>query len=75
MVTDGRIVRNAQVRVLRDGEAVHTGTISSLRHLKDDVSEIAQGFECGIGVSDFQEWQDGDVVEAFQEQEVRRATL
>jgi translation initiation factor IF-2 len=75
MVTNGRIVRNAQVRVLRDGQTVHTGAVSSLRHLKDDVSEIAQGFECGIGVAGFQDWQEGDVIEAFQEQEVRRATL
>ncbi|KPJ64492.1 hypothetical protein AMK68_01570 [candidate division KD3-62 bacterium DG_56] len=75
MVTEGRIVRGASVRVLRDGEVVHAGSVDSLRHLKEDVNQIAQGSECGIGVAGFQEWQEGDIIEAFQEQEVRRETL
>jgi translation initiation factor IF-2 len=75
MVSAGRIARNDSVRVIRDGTVVHAGKVDSLRHLKDDVSEMAQGFECGIGVSDFQDWQEGDAIEAFREQEVRRETL
>jgi len=75
MVTEGRILRGASIRVLRDGKVIHAGTVGSLRHLKDDVNEMAQGFECGIGVTGFQEWQEDDIIEAFQEQEVRRETL
>jgi translation initiation factor IF-2 len=63
-VTDGRITRNATARVLRKGELLHQGTISSLKHLKDDVREMAAGFECGIGVDGFNDFQVGDIIEA-----------
>ena len=63
-VTDGRITRNATARVLRNGELLHQGTISSLKHLKDDVREMAAGFECGIGVDGFNDFQVGDIIEA-----------
>jgi translation initiation factor IF-2 len=74
-VTDGQIRRGAKVRVRRAGEVVHTGTLDSLKHLKDDVREMAQGFECGIGIDNFNAWQEGDIVEAFQVRELRRETL
>jgi translation initiation factor IF-2 len=65
-VTDGRISRNAAARILRNGKLLHEGTISSLKHLKDDVREMATGFECGIGVDGFNDFQVGDVIEAVR---------
>jgi translation initiation factor IF-2 len=65
-VTDGRISRNATVRVLRNGKLLHQGTISSLKHFKDDVREMAAGFECGIGVDGFNDFQVGDTIEAVR---------
>jgi translation initiation factor IF-2 len=65
-VTDGRISRNTTARVLRNGKLLHQGTISSLKHFKDDVREMAAGFECGIGVDGFNDFQVGDTIEAVR---------
>jgi translation initiation factor IF-2 len=70
-VTDGRITRNAPARVLRNGELLHRGTISSLKHLKDDVREMASGFECGIGLDGFNDFQVGDIIEALRLEQTR----
>jgi translation initiation factor IF-2 len=64
-VTDGEIRRNARMRVLRNGEAVHEGAISSLKHLQEDVREVRNGFECGIGLKGFDNVQVGDRLECF----------
>ncbi len=64
-VTDGKITRSSQVRVQRDGKVVFTGLIQSLRRGKDDVREVAQGFECGITVEDYNQLEMGDVLETF----------
>ena len=66
-VTNGRVSRNAGVRVLRGGQPVYEGNIASLRHFKDDVREMAAGFECGIGIDGFNDFQEGDVLEAFRQ--------
>ncbi len=73
-VTDGKIQRNVGVRVLRDGVVVYTGKIGSLRRFKDDVKEVLSGFECGIGVENFNDIKVGDNLEAFVMLEVE-ATL
>lgn len=73
-VSDGKIQRNAKVRVLRDGVVVYTGKISSLRRFKDDTKEVAAGYECGIGVENFNDVKIGDNLEAFIMLEVE-ATL
>ncbi|MCL2459677.1 MAG: translation initiation factor IF-2, partial [Desulfobulbus sp.] len=73
-VIAGKIERNARVRVLRDGVVVYTGRISSLRRFKDDVKEVLTGFECGIGVENFNDIKIGDNLEAFVLDEVE-ATL
>jgi translation initiation factor IF-2 len=65
MVQNGKITRNNQVRIMRDGEAVFTGGIASLRRFKDDVREVSEGFECGIGIEGFNAIEDGDVIEAL----------
>ncbi|MGH2454312.1 MAG: translation initiation factor IF-2, partial [bacterium] len=69
-VTSGRIVRGAAARLLREGAIVYEGAISSLRRFKDDAREVAEGFECGIGLERFQDIKVGDVIEAYQLQRV-----
>ncbi|HEV2720762.1 MAG TPA: translation initiation factor IF-2, partial [Thermoanaerobaculia bacterium] len=66
MVVDGLIPRTASVRLLRDNRVIFEGKIASLRHFKNDVSEVRQGFECGIGIERFQDIKKGDVIEAFK---------
>ncbi len=65
-VSDGKMARNARVRLLRDGVVVHTGKIGSLRRFKDDVREVAKGYECGIGLENYNDVKAGDVIEAFE---------
>jgi translation initiation factor IF-2 len=71
-ITDGVIRRNADVRVLRNGKTLYAGKIASLRHVKDDVRELAAGFECGIMLDGFNDFQEDDTLEAFTMEEVRR---
>ena len=71
-VTEGEIVRNARARLLRNGVVVFDGVIGSLRRFKDDVRNVASGFECGIGLAAFNDVKEGDVIEAYQIREVAR---
>jgi translation initiation factor IF-2 len=71
MVTDGRVARNSLVRVLRNGEVIHEGGVSSLRHFKDEVSDMAAGFECGVGLGGFTDFQEGDVLETYRREKGR----
>jgi len=73
-VQDGKVVRNAQVRLLRDNIVVYEGKMSSLRRFKDDVKEAASGYECGIGLENYNDIKQGDIIEAF-EMEKMAATL
>ena len=70
-VTDGRVLRNASARVLRNGQVVYDGQITSLRHFKDDVREMAAGYECGVGLIGFNDFQEEDVLEIHRLQEAR----
>ena len=70
-VVDGKVVRNAQSRVLRKGEEIWKGKISGLKRFKDDVREVAQANECGIKLEDFDELQEGDIIEAFILEEIK----
>jgi translation initiation factor IF-2 len=72
-VTNGVITRGSKVRFLRDGTVIWKGTISSLKRFKDDVREVHSGFECGIGLSDFQDLKQGDVIETYEEREIPRS--
>ncbi len=65
-VLSGKVQRNALVRVRRRGEVVYEGRLDSLKRFKDDVREVAAGFECGIGIDKFQSWQEGDIIEVYQ---------
>lgn len=71
-VTGGKIQRNAQVRLVRDGIVVYEGSIDSLRRFKDDVKEVASGYECGIGLTNFNDIKEGDVIEAYVIKEIKR---
>lgn len=71
-ITDGLFERNSSARVLRDSVIVYEGALSSLRRFKDDVKEVRQGFECGIGIENFNDIKEGDVIEAFTMKEVER---
>ncbi len=71
-VQDGKVQRNAQIRVVRDGVVIHEGQIASLRRFKDDVREVAAGYECGIGIENFNDIHEGDVIEAYAMEEVKR---
>jgi translation initiation factor IF-2 len=71
-LTKGTIRRNSQVRLIRDGVVVYEGRVASLRRFKDDVAEVREGFECGIGLENFQDVKEGDVIEAFEVEEFAR---
>jgi translation initiation factor IF-2 len=72
-VTNGTIQRGARARLVRDGTVVYEGRVGSLRRFKDDVREVQEGFECGIGLENFQDVKEGDVIEAFEIREVARS--
>lgn len=74
-VLDGSILRNANVRVKRNDMVIYEGKISSLKRFKDDVREVTKGFECGIGIEGFNDFQEGDIIEAFEIREVKRTSL
>ena len=71
-VSDGKIGRNSEVRVVRDGIVVHEGLLSTLKRFKDDVKEVAEGYECGMTIERFNDLKEGDVIEAFVMEEVAR---
>jgi translation initiation factor IF-2 len=71
-VQNGTITRGSKVRFLRDGTIIWKGTITSLRRFKEDAHEVRAGFECGIGLSDFQDLKAGDVIETYDEREIER---
>ena len=71
-VTEGKIMRNAEVRLVRDGKIVLTGKLSSLKRFKDDAKEVAQGYECGIGIENFNDLKVGDIIEAFNKETIQR---
>lgn len=71
-VIDGKVTRSAMVRLTRDGVVIHEGNISSLKRFKDNVKEVASGYECGIGLEDYNDLKEGDIIEAYIEEEVKR---
>jgi len=71
-VRSGVISRGSKVRFLRDGTIIWKGAIQSLRRFKDDAREVREGFECGVGLSDFQDLKPGDLIETFDEREIAR---
>lgn len=72
IVRSGKIHRNSKVRIIRDGIVVYTGELGSLKRFKDDVKEVAKGFECGLNISNYNDIKVGDIIEAFENKEVSR---
>ena len=72
IVRDGKITRNAKVRIIREGIVIYSGTLGSLKRFKDDVKEVAKGFECGLNIENYNDIQVGDMVEGYQEVEVKK---
>ena len=72
MVTSGKIFRNSKVRVVRAEEILFDGKLLSLKRFKDDVKEVAKGYDCGIQISEFNDLQEGDIIQCYQEVEVKR---
>ncbi|NVN94723.1 MAG: translation initiation factor IF-2 [Bacteroidetes bacterium] len=72
MVLDGKITRNTKIRIIRDGIVVYTGRLGSLKRFKDDVKEVNSGFECGLNIDNFNDIKVGDIVEGYEETEVKR---
>ncbi|MDC6384107.1 translation initiation factor IF-2 [Flagellimonas taeanensis] len=72
MVTSGKIFRNSQIRLIRDGVVIYTGELSSLKRFKDDVKEVSKGYDCGLQIKNYNDIKEGDIVEAFQEVAVKK---
>ena len=72
MVTGGKVFRNSQVRLIRDGVVIYTGELASLKRFKDDVKEVSKGYDCGMQVKNYNDIHEGDIIEAFQEVAVKK---
>lgn len=71
-VQDGKVDRKSRIRIIRDGIVIHTGTLESLKRFKDDVKEVSKGYECGLNIEKFNNIEVGDIIEAFEEVEVKQ---
>ena len=75
MVTDGLIKSTNKVRILRDGAIIYEGEIESLKRFKDDVKEVAKGYECGMQIEDYNDLKEGDIIEVYVMEEVKRKEI
>ncbi len=72
MVMNGKIYRNSGIRLIREGVVVFTGELESLKRFKDDVKEVSKGYDCGMQIKNYNDIQEGDIIEAFQEVAVKK---
>jgi translation initiation factor IF-2 len=72
MVTDGKIFRSSKIRLIREGVVIYTGELSTLKRFKDDVKEVAKGYDCGIQIKNYNDIEQLDIIEAFQEVMVKK---
>ena len=72
IVREGRIKRSCKVRLIRDGIVRYTGELGSLKRMKDDVKEVTSGYDCGLSISGYNDVQEGDLIEAYEEVEVKK---
>ncbi|MDE5924276.1 MAG: hypothetical protein K2G75_03035, partial [Muribaculaceae bacterium] len=72
IVRDGKLKRQSKVRVVRDGIVIYTGELGSLKRFKDDVKEVVSGYDCGLSVQGYNDIREGDIIEAFEEVEVKK---
>ena len=71
-VLEGKVTRNSSLRLVRDGIVIHEGQISSLKRFKEDAKEVNTGYECGIGIDSYNDLKEGDIIEAFIIEEIKR---
>jgi translation initiation factor IF-2 len=71
-VEEGKIIKNSLLRVLREGEIIYEGKLTSLKRFKEDVPEVKTGYECGIGIAGFQDFLENDIIEVYEQKEVKR---
>ena len=74
-MTDGRVDRNSEIRLIRDNVVIFTGKVGSLKRFKDDVAEVKQGFECGIGIANYNDVKVGDIIEFFVTERIAAQSL
>ena len=74
-VLDGKILRNSDIRVIRDGIVIFESSLASLKRFKDDVKEVAAGYECGLSVEKFNDIKEGDIIESFKIEAIKRKEL
>jgi translation initiation factor IF-2 len=74
-VAEGKVTRSSELRLLRDNVVIFTGKVGSLRRFKDDVSEVKQGYECGIGIANYNDLKEGDVIESFVMEKIAQESL
>ncbi|NTW25201.1 MAG: hypothetical protein HGA37_10895, partial [Lentimicrobium sp.] len=72
MVLDGKINRNTRIRIIRDGIVIYTGNLGSLKRFKDDVKEVSAGYECGLNIDKFNDIKVKDIIEGYEEVEIKR---
>ena len=72
MVIDGKVYRNSSIRIIRDGVVIHEGELASLKRFKDDVKEVAKGYECGLNIKNFNDIKEYDIIEAYETVEVKK---
>jgi translation initiation factor IF-2 len=72
MVMSGKIFRDSQIRIIRDGIVVHDGTLTALKRFKDDVREVAKGYDCGVQIKNYNDIVEGDLIEAYKEVAVKK---
>lgn len=73
-VLSGKVIRNCKMRVRRKDKVIYEGTLDSLKRMKEDAREVSSGYECGVGCAKFADWQEGDIIEAYQ-MTLKRRTL
>ena len=71
-ISKGKVIRNSKLRLLREGEIIYEGNLTSLKRFKDDANEVLEGFECGIGIDNFKEFEVNDIIEVYENKEVKR---
>jgi translation initiation factor IF-2 len=72
MVTDGKIIRNSGVRIIREGVVIYTGELESLKRFKDDVKEVTKGYDCGLQIKGYNDIKEGDVVECYEQVAIKK---
>jgi translation initiation factor IF-2 len=72
MITDGKVIRNNRIRLIRDGVVIFTGELVALKRFKDDVKEVSKGYDCGMQIKGYNDIKENDIIESFHEIEIKK---